>query len=251
VSPEFPVAPWNLYRRRLHQSGDPGTDLRLAVEFQTPGGWQPGSVYRERDGGIFGTGPQHMRARLVLTLVVPGQAVGRGGMIDDVSVQPQSPLVREKGQNLLWDGGFELDRGDMTYWVTKPKIMDISTQGPRGGHRCLHIESDRTYLVFPSIPVQAGRLYRFRVWVRGSGVVWPGLHKLAPSDWDSMRIDTAQRVGWADPLVAEIKLTNDWQKVEIRTPCESERIVWFQPLLTFAGGQIDMDDAELNSMDSE
>jgi len=250
VSPEFPVEPWNLYRIRVRQAGDLGTDLRLDVEFHGPAGWQPGSTFREPCGAIFGAGPRCDRARLALILTVPGQALGRSALIDEIRIQQQEPMIKTKSPNLLWDGGFELDQGDMTYWVTKPKVMAARPERPREGQRCLHVEADRTYLVFPSIPVQAGRLYRFRVWVRGSGVVWPGLHKLAPSDWDSMRVDTAQRVGWAPPTAAEIKLTHDWHPVEIIAPCESRRIVWFQPYLTFSGGQVDLDDAQMNSLDN-
>jgi len=63
-----------------------------------------------------------------------------------------------------------------------------------------------------------------------------------------MRIDTAQRVGWAPPTLAEIRLSDEWQMVEVVTPCESDRIVWFQPYLTFSGGSVDLDDAELRSL---
>jgi hypothetical protein len=249
VSKEFAVEPWTLYRVHMRQAADLGTDLRLGVEFSGAAGWQSGSLFRERDGGLFGVGPHTSKARLVLTLTVPGQALGRSTLVDEIRIRQQGPLVREKGPNLLWDGGFELAQGDMTHWVTKPKVMAVSTDRPREGRRCLHVEAERTYLVFPSIPVEAGHLYRFRLWVRGSGVLWPGLHKLAPTDWEAMRIDTAQRVGWASATVGEIKLTNDWQALEIVTPCESDRIVWFQPCLVFSGGQVDLDDASMNVLD--
>ncbi len=250
VSPEFPVAPWSLYLLRLRRAGDLGTDLRLSVDFGTPTGWRPGSLFMTSGStGLFGTFPESNRARLVLTLVVPGQALGRSVVLDEIRVQEQGPLIKESTPNLFWDGGFELARGDLTHWVTPPKVMEPRAERPRTGNRCLRVESERTYLVFPSVPVQPGRLYRFRAWVRGEGTVWPGLHKLAPSDWDGMRIDTAQRVGWAPPTVSEIVLTEEWQAVEVVTPCESERIVWFQPYLTFSGGALDVDDAELCSLD--
>lgn len=248
ASAEFAVEPWKFYRVRTREAVDLGAQLRMDVQFQDAAGWRPGSVFRERDGGVFGTGPRAKRARLVLILTVPGKALGRSGVIDEVRIEQQGPVTRKKGRNLFWDGGFERDQGDMTYWVTKPKLMAARTQRPREGRRCLHVEANRTYLVFPSVPVEAGHLYRFRVWVRGSGVVWPGMHKLAPSDWDSMRVDTARRVGWAPATAAEVRLTGDWQPVEIVTPCESHGIVWFQPYLTFGGGQVDLDQAELRSL---
>ena len=121
-------------------------------------------------------------------------------VIDEIRIRQHGLLIRKKSPNLFWDGGFELDQGDVTWWVTKPKVMETRTERPHQGQRFLHVETDRTYLVFPSIPVQAKQLYRFRVWVRGSGTVWPGLHKLAPSDWDTMSVHTAQRrrLGFSD-----------------------------------------------------
>lgn len=252
TSPEFPVQPWTLYRVRLRQNTDLGAHLRIGVEFNAGQAWRPGSYYPFPDGGgpgLFGTFPDSNRGRLTLTLVVPGQALGRSSVVDDLRISQEGPLIKEQGINLYWDGGFELDRCDISYWVQEPKKMEVLTDRPHSGLRYLHVESERTYVVFPYVPVQPLRLYRFRCWVRGTGVVYPGLHKLAPSDWLSMRADTAVRVGWASPLVQEIRLDPEqWQLVELVTPCESDRIIWFNMVLTFSGGTLDVDDAELVSV---
>jgi hypothetical protein len=252
TSPEFPVQPWTLYRVRIRQNTDLGALLRVGVELNAAEGWRPGSYYALPDGGgpgLFGTFPDSARGRLTLTLSVPDQALGRSSVVDEIRISQEAPLVKEAGINLYWDGGFELDKNDMSYWVQEPKKMEVATDRPHSGLRCLHVESDRTYVVFPYVPVQPLRLYRFRCWVRGTGTIYPGLHKLAPSDWLSMRADTAVRVGWASPLVQEIRLQADtWQQVELVTPCESDRIIWFNMVLTFAGGTMDVDDAELVSL---
>ncbi len=253
TSPEFPVQAWTLYRVRLRQNTDLGAQVRFGVELNTPDGWRPGSYYALPDAGgtgLFGTFPDSTKGRLTYTLVVPGMALGRSSVLDEIRVSQEAPLVKEAGINLYWDGGFELDKGDVTYWVNEPKKMEIGADRPHGGKRYLHVESGKsTYVVFPSVPVQPLRLYRFRVWVRGTGALYPGLHRLAPTDWLTMRIDTAARVGWSGPLVSEVRLQPDaWQQVELVTPCESDRIIWLNAYMSFSGGWIDVDDAELISI---
>lgn len=253
TSPEFPVQPWTLYRVRVRQNTDLGAEVRFGVEMNYGEGWRTGSYYVIPDGsgtGLFGTFPDTTKARLFYTLLVPGQALGRSAVLDEIRVSQEKPLVKEAGANLYWDGGFEVDKSDMSFWTREPKKVELSTDRPHGGRQCLHVESDPTILVWTGEPVQPGRLYRFRCWVRGGpGEAAVGMHKLAPSDWQSMRADTAVRVGWGGPAGPNLKLQPDtWQLLEIVTPCESDRIVWFNAYLWFSGGWVDVDDAELVSI---
>ncbi|HEY3396063.1 MAG TPA: hypothetical protein VGM19_00240 [Armatimonadota bacterium] len=253
TSPAFLVQPWTIYRVTLRQSTDRGAEVRFAVEFNTPGGWRPGSYYVFPDGGgsgLFGAFPDSTQARLTFTLLVPGQALGRSTLLDDLRIAPDVMMVKEAGRNLYWDGGFEQTKQDITFWTREPKTVALAAARPHGGRSYLHVESEPTILVLPYVPVQPGRLYRFRAWVRGPGTVSLGLHKLAPSDWGAMRLDTARRVAWAGAAVNEYRLQPDtWQQLEMETPCESDRIVWFNAYLWFSGGWLDLDDAELVSVD--
>ena len=262
VSPPFPVSPWTLYRLRLRQNTDLGAELGVSLELNSGSGgtgvspvspWLPASFYSFPDSGgagLFGTFPDSTQARLTLTLRVPGQALGRSSVVDEIRLTQESPLVKATGPNLYWDGGFEQSTNDMSNWGEAPKKMEASTDRPRSGLRCLHVESDKwTYVVFPSVPVQPLRLYHFRCWVRGTGAVYPGLHKIGTQDYASIMTNIMPRVGYAAPPVSEVRLQPDeWQPIDIETPCESDRILWFNVFLTFPGGKLDIDDAELTSV---
>ena len=112
------------------------------------------------------------------------------------------------------------------------------------------MSGEGTYIVFPSVPVQPRHVYRLCFWVRGpSGEAYPGMHKLAPVDWDGMRIDTAARVGWAAPANATVRLAADrWQRVEWEAVCEGPEVVWFQPYLVLRAPSVDIDDVECVSI---
>jgi len=253
ASPEFAVKPWTLYRLKVRQRADRGAQLVVGVQLDHGDGWRDASVFQGGEERLFGTLPDSSRARLLLTLRVPGQALGRSVTVDDVTLEECAPLVGEKGVNLYWDGSFEQSLYDWSFWVHRPEKMVLSSSAPHGGRQCLHIETqENTYIVFPSVPVRPRRLYRLQYWVRGKGVIHPGLHKLAPKDWQSMRIDTARRVGRAHPIAGSVELREDaWQRVEIITPCESDRIVWFQPYFSLRQGSVDVDSVELRSVPSE
>jgi hypothetical protein len=254
TSPEFPVQPWTLYRVRLRQNTDLGANLIIGIELNAPdGGWRKASYYLVPDAGgmgLFGTFPDSAKARLSLTLQVPGKALGRASVVDDIRILRETALIKETGLNLFWDGGFELTNGDMSHWVYQPQKFETSTNRPRNGKRCFHVESDKwTYVVFPYVPVQPHRLYRFRCYVRGKGAVYPGMHKIGTQDYASIATNIMPRVGWAWPLVETVTLKPDeWQPVELLTPCESDRILWFNVILTFPGSVLDVDDVELVSL---
>ncbi len=246
----FAVQPGILYRVEMLRQADLGAQLLLGIELGREEEWFPGSFFATAGGGLFATLPDTNQARLVLTLRVPGQALGRSVLVDEISIQQQAPLIPESGPNLYWDGSFDHTTWGWVHWVQKPEVMELSDNNPHSGQHCLHIESEkRTYIVFPSVPVKPYRLYRLTYRVRGQGTIWPGLHKLAPKDWHSMRIDTAERVGWVTPRVGEVKLIEEfWQQVELLTACESEKIIWFQPYFSFSGGTVDVDSVEMKAV---
>jgi hypothetical protein len=259
ISPEFSVSSWTLYHVALRQETALGAQLQVGLELNAtpasgaPETWRPASYLLlpgAGGGGLFGTFPDSVKARLTLTLRVPGPALGRSAVVDEIRITPHAPLIKEAGVNLYWDGGFELDTNDMTFWGGPPQKMEVSTDRPHGGSRCLQVEADRwTAVVFPSVPVQPRRLYRFSCWVRGTGAVHPGLHKLGTQDYANVTTSVMPRLAWAGSQEDPLRLQPDrWQRIEILTACESDRILWFNAYLVTQGGNLEVDDAELVSL---
>ncbi|HEY3418453.1 MAG TPA: hypothetical protein VGM23_16375 [Armatimonadota bacterium] len=251
ISPEFPIAPWMLYRLTFQQQVDTGVQLQVFLQYQAGKDWRSLFPIADPPGFLYATLPEGNKGRLQLILRVPGKSLGRAARVDNLLLQERGPLLRETGGNLYWDGAFERDHssGDFTFWGKQPEKTEFRHEHPREGRWYFHVQGDGTYVVFPTLPVQPRRMYRWRCWVRGKGTIYPGLHKLAPIDWNSMRLDTAARVGWSAPLVDTITLKEDaWQSVEILAPCESEQVVWLQTYFAFRGEYVDIDNMEMRAI---
>ena len=254
ASPEFAVQPWAIYRVRLRQQTDLGAQLDPQAELLANGKWQAIRLIKASDGGWkFGTFPETQKARLLLTLTVPGKALGRTAIIEEISVAAAGTIQREDGINLYWDGSFEKREGtvpgEFGFWVKDPEKTEMSQDNPHSGRWCFKITGSGTYPVLPTVPVQPERFYVIRFWARGTGTIYPGMHKLAPSDWGAMRLDTATRIGWAGPAGNGLNLKPDvWQVVEFYTPCEGPEVVWFQPYFVLNGGPVFLDDLEIRAV---
>ncbi|MHB9023928.1 MAG: hypothetical protein ACYC7E_07080 [Armatimonadota bacterium] len=253
VSPEFPLKPWMLYRLTFHQRVDRGAHLQIFLQYGVDKDWRSINPVADPPGFLYATTPEATRGRLLIALRLPGKCLGRSAQIDQCLLVEREPLLREAGANLYWDGTFERNHGDTTefsFWGKQPDKVEFRHDTPHEGRWYLHVEGKGTYVVFPSLPVQPRRMYRWQCWVRGKGTIFPGMHKLAPTDWSTMRIDTAVRVGWIGALNDTIVLKEDgWQLVEIVAPCEGEQVVWLQPYFTFPHGEyIEIDNLEMRAI---
>jgi hypothetical protein len=254
TSPEFAVEPWTIYRVRIADRLERGVEVRNGAQLKCGEGWRDIGTTRLGDETLFATLPDTRQAKLELIVRVPGKAVGRSTTLDDIAVEKVAPIVREQGPNLYWDGSFEkaptLPPDGWAFWVSQPRKVEFSTREPRTGRFCLRIEGDNTYPVLPVIQVAPRRLYRLQYWVRGEGVIYPGLHKLAARRAGDIRLDTAVRVGWSGGRSSEVRLKPDaWQPVEVLAACEDEAVLWFQPLFVLRGGYVEVDDLVLHSLE--
>jgi len=253
VSPEFTVEPWMIYGLTWQRRAGRGAYPDLQVELKQGDRWINTRPVEEGSVFVWGTTPGSETARIRLIVRVPGPAIDRSVTVDDIVVREHRPIVKESGPNLYWDGSFELGAAappaGWSFWVKQPDKTELVGENPRTGKRCFRITGDGPYPVLPSVPMKPYRFYRLTFWVRGKGVIHPGMHKLAPKDWDSMRIDTSIRVAWAGASVDTVQLKQDeWQQVEYLTPCESDRVVWFQPYFVLRGEYVDVDDVEMKSL---
>lgn len=253
ASPAFAVRPWTIYRVTVQRTVDRGAMLEVLLRLKCGESWQEVRPTRAGGARLFGAWPGVTQAKVELVLRVPGRAIGRSARVRSVGVVEHARGVGRAGINLYWDGSFEREPSappcGWSFWVTQPEEVGYATRSPRHGRRCYRVRSKRTYVVFASVPVRPGRLYRLRYWVRGTGAIYPGLHKLSPADRGAMRLDTAVRVGWASPAVGEVRLKRDaWQAVEILTFCEDARVAWFQPYFSLAG-TVEIDDVDLRAVE--
>jgi hypothetical protein len=253
ASPVFAVKPWTVYRIDLFQNADRGVQARVQIQLRSGEEWHDVNPTNADGIRLFASLPETTQARIVISLHVPGKSLGRSALFDEITVNGQSQIKPENGHNLYWDPSFEVNpnpASEFGFWATKPETAEASKESPKSGQSCLRIVAkENTYVVFPTSNVRSDHLYLFRCWVRGQGTIHPGLHKLAPSDWGSMRLDTSVRIGWSGPAVGSVTLKPDeWQMVEILTAAESDGVVWLQPYFGFREGTLYIDDMELRAI---
>lgn len=254
ASPPFVVRPDRIYRVDWQRRIDRGTRLRAFLKLKRGDVWWEVQPTQVADLLLFGTLPGTTVAKVELQVHVPGKALGRSATVDDMVVSEHAPVVREPGANMYWDGSFEiggtLPPSGWSFWGRRPDKVSFTTDRAHEGRRSLRVAGDRTYVVFPSVPVRARRLYRLTYWVRGQGEIYPAMHKLGARDRDAMRLDRAVRVGHANGTPRTVRLKQDtWQRVELLTVCEHEHVVWFQPYFPLRGGYVAIDDVSLHPLD--
>jgi len=252
ASPAFAVRPWRIFRLVARHTVDRGVRLDVLVRLKCGATWREVRPTRVAGAGLFGVLPEATQAKVELLLSVPGRALGRSAAVESIAVTEHAP-GGGGGRNLYWDGSFEQEPNappcGWSFWVVQPQEVGYATRKPRHGRRCYRVRGTRTIVVFGSVPVRPRRLYRLRYWVRGKGVVYPGLHKLAAGDRGTMHIHRAVRVGWGGPAVGEVRLRPDaWQAVEILTFCEDAAVTWFEPYFSLVG-TVEVDDVELRAVE--
>lgn len=253
VSPPFAVAPWRRCRIDIEAEVPRGFDLTPHLEFQRGDTWQRQRATRGDDGWFVGIPPDVTTARVLIWPRSHGKRVGDTVTIRHVTVTDVGPLVPEAGQNLYWNGSFEIPEfGDIPAHWRKWKDTEewrVITDGTADGDRFLRVTAERTYFFLPQAPVLPGRIYRFRVRLRGTGHCWFGIHKLGLNDPAEPRAPP-QRIGWDGPLGDGIELAPEqWQTVEFLGIVDTPAIIWFEPYITYTGGTIDIDAVDLRSID--